>query len=63
MFYYISVFKYASELLTFDVDQVSEQHRAGFVSADVGKTIDRVLTRLLQTAIKFIFVPNFGVIH
>ena len=43
------VFQYAYAQLTFDLDLVSESHRAGFLSADVGKTINRVLkTHLLQ---------------
>ena len=36
----------------------------GFLCADVGKTIDGVLTtHLLQIVIKLTFVANFGFIH
>ena len=38
------VFQYAYAPLTFDLDPVSGWHRAGYLSADVGKTIDCVLT-------------------
>ena len=48
----------------FDLDLVSKKHHAGFLSADVGKTIDHVLkSYLLQTVIKLTFVANFGLIH
>ena len=58
------VFQYAYAPLTFDLDLVSEYHRAGFLSADVGKTIDRVLKfDLLQTVIKLTFVANLRFIH
>ena len=47
--------------MTLDLDLLSESHHASFLSADVGKTIDHVLTtHLLQTVIKLIFVANFG---
>jgi len=62
VFYHICVFRYAYAHLTLDVDLVSEYRRAGFLSADAGKTI--VLTNhLLQTVIKLTFVANFGSIH
>ena len=58
------VFQYAYAPLTFDLDLVSEQYRAGFLSADVDKIIDRVLkSHLLQTVIKLTFVANFGFTH
>ena len=66
-FYNICVFQYAYALLTFDLDLVFESHTvqaSSYVSADVGKTIDRVLaTHLLQTVIKLTLVANFGFIH
>ena len=63
-FHQIYVFQFAYAPLTFDLDLVSEQHRAGFLGADVGKTIDRVLkSHLLQTVIKVTFVENFWFIY
>ena len=52
-FYHICGFQYAYVPLTFNLDLVSKQHDcAGFLSADAGKTTDRVVTsHLLRTVI------------
>jgi len=57
--------QYAVAPLTFDLDLVSFLvTTCTFLSADTGKTLDRVVTsHLLQTVFKLTFVANFGFIY